>query len=293
MAVDKALASMILTLATIVGLTGDPASGRSFEFSIFGGKGLGQAVGQAVHEDTWSFSELTRVWERTDIRFEGRNPPLFGAEAAVYLNPRLGIGISWATWNDSLGGGSDFRFEYDRAGGDGDSRQAVWAGSGEVRSSTIGLNVLYRIGEGRIRGYVTAGPALFLHRLDLDGSFGGGLTDTAEPDDPPIDAIQIPIFIERGSGSSLGFNLGAGVAFQVASRLSLVVEGRYFLCPESTFDWTIPGGTFDGIFYEGQIEGVDLSAEELSYVLDHRTLSLFRFRPSRFQIRVGLRFVVG
>jgi len=289
----KAFGSMILTLAGVVSLAAAPASGRSFEFSLFGGMGLGRAAGQAVHEDTWSFSELTRVWERTDIRVDGKTPPLFGAEAAVYLNARLGIGISWATWNDSLEGGSDFRFEYDRAGGDGDSRQAFWADSGDVRSSAIGLNVLYRLGEGRIHGYVTAGPALFLHRLDLDASFGGGLTDTAEPDEPPIDAIRIPIFIERGSGSSLGLDLGAGITLQVASRLGLVVEGRYFLCPESTFDWTIPGGSFDGIFYEGQIEGVYLSAEELSYVLDHRTLSLFRFRPSRFQIRVGLKLAVG
>jgi len=284
---------LVLILAAAVSLSAADAPGKSFEFSLFGGYGLTRADGKAVHEDTWSFSQLTRVWERTDIQVEGKNPFLAGVEAAVYFNSRFGIGISWSTWNTDLDGGSDLRFQYDRAGGAGDSRQISWPDSGNVRGSAIGLNAFYRFGEGLIRGYVTAGPALFCHRLDLDAFFGGGLTDTAETDHPPIDAIKIPIRIDGESASSLGLNLGAGITLQLASRLGLAVEGRYFLCPELSFDWTVPGGRFDGIFYEDQIRDVTLSAADLRDVLTHRTLSLLKFHPSQLQVRVGLKLKVG
>ena len=147
--------------------------------------------------------------------------------------------------------------------------------------------------EGRIRGYITAGPALFRHRLNLAACFGGGLTDTAETVHPPLDAIKIPIRIDGKSASSLGFDLGAGITLQVASRLRLAVEGWYFLCPKLRFDWAIPGGRFDGVFYEDQIRDVYLSAGELSYVLTHRTLSFLKLHSSQLQIRVGLKLKVG
>jgi opacity protein-like surface antigen len=289
----KTIGSLILILAAAVSLPAAPASEKHFEFMLFGGLGLARADGQAVHEDTWSFYELTSVWERTDIRVEGKKPLLYGADAALFFDRRFGIGVSWSAWNSDLDGGSEFRFHYERTGGAGDSRQTSWTDNGQVRGWVLGANAFLRFGEGRVRSYVTAGPALFRHRLDLSACFGGGLTDTAETAHPPIDAIKIPIRIDGESASSLGFNMGAGITLRLASRLALAVEGRYFLCPETTFDWTIPGGRFDGIFYEDEIRGVDLSAQELRYVLDRRTLSLFKFHPSQLQVRVGLKINVG
>ena len=290
---EKSVGLIFLILAAVVSLPAAFPSGKSLELSLFGGYGLTRCDGDAVHEDTWSFSQLTRVWERTDIFGEGKNPFVFGAEAVLYFNRSFGVGVSYSTWNSGLDIRSDFQFQYDRADGSGDSRQIYWTDSGDVRGSVVGLNVCYRFGRGRIRSHVTAGPALFHHRLDLTAYFGGGLTDTAETVNPPIDAIKIPILIEGESVSALGFNLGAGITFQLASRLALVVEGRYFLCPEAEFDWTIPAGTFDGIFYEGQIQDVYLSAADLRYVLDHRTLAPLKFHASQLQVRAGVKLTVG
>jgi len=288
----KTCGLIFLILATAVSLPAAPPSGKSFELSLFGGYGLARADGKAVHEDGWSFYELTNVWEHTDIRVRAKKPFLFGTEAAAYFNRRFGIGISFSTWNTNVDSRSDFRFQYSRAGGAGDSRSTSWTGSGNLRGSAIGLNAIYRLNLGRLHAYVTAGPAVLRLHLDLATYFGGGLTNTAETVHPPIDAIKIPILVGDESVSSLGFNLGAGIIVPLGTRLGLALEIRYFLGPEMAVNWNIPAGRFNGIFYEDQIRDVYLSAEDLRYVLDHQTLTPLRFNPSQIQIRVGLKLDV-
>jgi hypothetical protein len=283
----------ILSLTFALSLAAAPPAERSFELSVFGGRALSQADGKAVHEDTWNFHELTRVWERTDIQVGAKKPFLCGAEAVAYFNRRFGVGLSFSAWKTDVDPRSDFRFEFSRQSGAGDSRSASWSGSGNLSGWAIGLNTFYRLDWGRFRAYVTAGPAVFRLRLDLAAFFGGGLTDTAETVHPPVDAIKIPISVAGESTSALGFNLGAGIIVPLGARLGLVLDVRYFVAPEMAFNWTIPAGRFDGIFYQDQIRDVYLSAEELGYVLDHGTLTPLRYRPSQFQIRVGIKLGLG
>jgi len=283
----------ILTLTFAVGLAAAPPAERAFELSVFGGRALSQADGKAVHEDTWNFYELTRVWERTAIQVGAKNPFLFGAEAVAYFNRRFGVGLSFSTSKTTVDPRSDFRFEFSRQDGTGDSRSASWSGSGSLSGLAIGLNAFYRLDWGRFRAYVTAGPAVFRLRLDLAAFFGGGLTNTAETVHPPIDAIKIPISVAGESASALGFNLGAGIVVPLGAGLGLALDVRTFVAPEMVFNWTIPAGRFDGIFYQDQIRDVYLSAEELGYVLDRGTLTPLRFRPSQIQVRVGVKFTLG
>jgi hypothetical protein len=156
----------------------------------------------------------------------------------------------------------------------------------------LALNACYRLGGGRIQGHISAGPAFVLLSATLRSHFGGGVANYEETVDQHIDALKIPIEIVDRTLLALGLNIGLGFDWMFTPSLGLAAEARYFLCPEVSLGWTILPGRYDGIFYENEIKGFELTAEGIRYVLDNHRLSPMSLNPSSFQLLVGLKLKI-
>jgi hypothetical protein len=285
---------LLSLLSMIIGLPAETTADRSTEISLFGGYGLIQVDGTSIHQDVWNYYQISNVRERTNIQARSKNAPLVGAEVVRYFGPHLGFGAFFSSWRTDIDLKADFDFQYSWTSGGGDARSASWANSGSLVGGLLALNAFYRFGfgGGRFQGHISAGPVFYSLAMTLRSHFGGGVANYGETVDQHIDALKIPIEIVDKSWLTLGLNLGVGFDCMFTPSLGLTVEARYFLCPEASLGWTILPGRYDGIFYDNEIRGFELTAEGIRYVLDNNRLSAMTVKPSSLQLLVGLKLKI-
>jgi len=83
---------------------------------------------------------------------------------------------------------------------------------------------------------------------------------------------------------------GGGGDARTASWTDSGSLGGLLLAPNAYYRFG--GGRYDGIFYENEINGFELTAEGIRYVLDNHKLSPMSLNPSSFQLLVGLKLKI-
>jgi opacity protein-like surface antigen len=149
-------------------------------------------------------------------------------------------------------------------------------GAAEVeRLYPLSVNLKART-PGRAR-LVVSGGLSYLPRLRLTArqSIGLGVTGIAEQLEIATVAVQAEALPDEEDEGRLGFNVGAGAEVQVASKLALTAEVRFFRFQKQTFVWR---RTTDPV---SPLE--DLVLQELE-----KELSPIELEPTFFQVTGGI-----
>jgi hypothetical protein len=278
------------------------AAQKKFELSLYGGYALTQVDGQSNYTRTWSFYWVDSVTETTNITGKSPGAGSIGASFAYFFTPNFGIQLS----GEFLLKGktpmkSHFNYDYTWYDGDSYNETADWEGTGGLSSIPLSLDLVGRFGDGTIGGSVSAGATLFMNSFEADSAIGLGYSEYSWywywypywyywwQD---VDALRIPVVIDKTSWTAFGGNFGASLTFKMSDKIGLFLDGRYFLCPAKEFDWSFVTGTYDGIFYD-DITDVEIDQDALDYLGVGNNMKPFKVNPSFFRIAAGIKFYLG
>jgi opacity protein-like surface antigen len=278
-------------LATPAGA--QPGPDARIDIGLSGGLALTRVDGTSPYSDTWSYAWLSTVTERTTISAASKAAFSLGGDVTYYVTPRLGIQLaagfissdtptsavgemSW-TWVPLISG-TTF------------TKSATWSGTGSLRAMPLSVNLVGRFGPGRARGFLSAGPTLFLNTFEATSLVAYGVSTNAGVEQF-IDAIPVPAAIPRTSWGKVGANVGGGFIYQLSPMLALTMEARYFLCGRKSLSWELTPGRYDGYFYK-VIKAFDFTQADADDVSNGK-LQAFEVNPSHLRIAVGLRLALG
>ncbi len=99
-------------------------------------------------------------------------------------------------------------------------RIASGAYSGDLKSTILYLNFIYRIPLSKLTVELFAGPAYFNTSADI-------ISAIAIEDIFPNDSVTMTLTTENVKKSSFGFNAGLGLDYFFSDRIGIFVEGKY------------------------------------------------------------------
>ena len=277
---------------------------KKFEFSLSGGFAAPRFKGATTYGDTWNYSFLTRVDEKTSIDVASKTTASLAAGFSYYFSPGFGVQLQAAYHDAPIETTSNFRFNWtwSPAVGNGNfSRTSEWFGAGDLRTIPVSLNFIARVGRGRFEASVAGGPSVFINTLTAETAFGLGIGKTTPPYPAPpeiiyVDAIRVPLEFKGLTWSQIGFNLGGGLVYKLGDALGLSVEARYFVCPAKTFTWDFVIGQYDGLYFSGEfpiLRNFPFTAADAQGILDDFKMTGLSVNPSFFQIVAGLKIYFG
>ena len=222
-------------------------------FSIGGGVALRGA--ETRFSDTWSAGETKDqssgsyytyhwVWSSSwDATYRSSSTPIGpDVSADVWFSDRLGVGLGWERFNQDLATEPKYKFDlaetvtyrygaYTSTYTNHEQNEAsATADDYTYRQSVVHLALTWRQPVAdRVHLEVSAGPSFFkaeqqLTRKVLD------LSSCQESSSSPTYRYTGCRLVEDRTlerGSSVGFNVGAALAFQLQPKLELVVQARY------------------------------------------------------------------
>ena len=262
------------------------------EFGLFGGFGSSLKMGPSNYTGNWQYDLLVDVSESTDITVPGKGGLFYGGSFTYFVSPNFGIQVSAGSLSPAIATTSAFAFNWTwdpsvNLGGFG--RDASWTGASSLSTSVFSLDAVGRFGEGPLTYAVFAGLSLFRCSFQASGTVGYGVSLETQVGDAVyqnVDALPIPAEIPLTSWTSVGFNLGLGVSYQLSSFLALSVEARYYDGGVRNLNWTFTPGSYDGLFFD-TIKKLAITAEDTSYIAAY-TVPL-PVNPSFVQISAGLK----
>lgn len=128
----------------------------------------------------------------------------FGVSGAWFLTPTIGV----------EGGFRRQAFDLERT--DDNALEG-----GDLDTNVVTVNVVARVGSGRIEPYVTGGLAFLLNDYATDPALVTGLA-------------QFNLTSIESVDNAIGFNVGGGVDFRAARSIAVFAEGRFVAATADT-----------------------------------------------------------
>lgn len=128
----------------------------------------------------------------------------FGVSGALFFSPMLGVE------------GGYRRQMFDVTGTDANA-----VSGGELAANVITVNVVARFTRSAIQPYVTGGVAFLSNDYTIDPTLGQELA-------------EFNFTAEESFDSTIGFNIGGGVDFQVSRSIGFFAEGRFLAATTDT-----------------------------------------------------------
>jgi len=285
----------VCLLATTLGFSQFRGAGE-FSFKGFLGYSLAQTKGLSRYADVWDGKVVSDIEEYADIHYRAANGVALGGALSYMFSPNFGLefGIAFFSQkipNDTLAGW-DFASEGASFTGD-----YAFSGEGKMTVVPVFLNAVGRFSSGRLDFTLSGGPALYLSNAEATatGIFGDNYWDvryllpwgwiTMED----IDFFPLAMEVHSLSWADLGFNVGAGLDFNLSAMMALSLDIRYFFCPPQDLTWTYLPGIYNG--QRGHLLDWEISAGEAEY--PGKNTTAYRVNPSFFYIAAGFSIRFG
>lgn len=244
------------------------------------------AAGRSTYHHEWSTSRFPGVVENNFLSVDPDPALSVSALFSFYPIPHFGVQAGFGYLKSPLAGLSVFDFK--PPSGPVIARQDRWEATGELTAVPLCLNLAARTGPGTIQAFASAGLSVILNSVLAKSAAGLGAAAASAGGEERLDAFKIPVEVEDQTWTSIGANIGGGVAVRLGRRIALSAEIRYFLCPAKDFGWTWAPGVYNGL--TGNISGFNFSKEP-ARLAGQRT-TLMTIRPAFIQAAVGLKFFV-
>jgi len=173
-----------------------------------------------------------------------------------------------------------------------------FAGGGKLSSIPLFLNFVGRFPAGPMDVTVSAGPTLFLNKVEADatGIFGqnfwlrftywwGSITYEW------LDFLPIAMEVPSTSWSGFGANFGLGIDFNISPMMAIFLDARYFLCGSKELPWDYITGNYDGLV--GNFTDWEFSQGEVDYLVENELTTPLKINPSFFAISGGFKLRFG
>lgn len=265
-----------------------------FEVNIFGGYGLKNVDLAGDYFFKWKSYWLTDIQESSTFEATSKGGMFFGGGFAYYFHPNIGVGLSFAYFKTAVESmtSSDLYWKWN----DGRNYHAYPAVLKEplefmgtdnyFQAMPISFSLIGRFGQGRLQGYVQAGPTLFLNKAFLESEIVYGLTYVIPSwGYQSIDGIMVPMDLNQ-SWNSFGANFAGGMTFWLSPSIGITLDARYFFSGKKEFGWDFFLGEYEGFF--GNID-YDFDDTDVDGINEEGSLSFITINPSFFQFGIGFK----
>jgi hypothetical protein len=266
-----------------------------FEFNLFGGYALTSVKGSTFYGNTWSsyFGQFNPINETTTIDLKSKNGVFFGGGFSFFFSPTFGLQMSAGFLKSDVPNTSNFQFSFRKVSdGQTSTDNFAWFGTGTLHTIPISLNLIAKFGNGRIAGYVSAGPTLYLNSFEAASSFGFGVQSPYSKwfigfiDEVDfIDALQVGLNIPSTSWTGIGGDFGTGFTYRIGPFLGLTLDARYYLCPDKELPWAFRLGDYNGVL--NILNNFPFQQDRVDYVLGLSSFTT-KVNPSFLKITAGI-----
>jgi len=240
------------------------------------------------YANSWKYRLLDAVNENTSVRGSAskgtQNLPFYGS---IVFFPSENIGIEAGLSGQSIAFPleSAFRFSWKWYNSGYSDLGSDWAGSFELRSIPIFMNIVARLGTKDVLGaFISGGLVVSVNEVNANAYIGKAFTyDNLFYQ--WIDAARLPFAIHE-PWTALGFDLGAGINVRFSPNVGLGAEVRYFYCPPRELQWSCEGGYFNGIYF-GNIS-LNLAVSDADSIGNN--ISKITIDPSFIRFSAGVKF---
>jgi hypothetical protein len=268
-----------------------------FSLSLFGGFGLSQAKGLSTYADNWDGQIFYDIYEYADIDYQTKNGAFFGGAFTFMFGPNFGLQLGGGMFGRNMN--TDILTGWEAyAGGTQYYDEYAFAGGGKLSSIPLFLNFVGRFSAGMMDINVSAGPTLFLNKVEADatGIFGqnywirfvywwGSITYEW------LDFLPVAMQVPSTSWSGFGANFGLGIDFNISPMMAVFLDVRYFLCGSKEFAWEYIPGYYDGL--GGNFTDWEFSQSEVDYLVENELTTPLKINPSFFAISGGFKVRFG
>jgi hypothetical protein len=265
---------------------------RRFDLNLSLGYAGALIDGSSFAQSQWSMGAFSNIQDETIIKAKANASWLAAGSLSYYFGRQIGIQLQVGSMANEAPPSSVFFFSFTR-GGVSTTHRETWKGSASFRTLPLSLNlVIGRLGGARFQMSVSGGATYFINSFEAAG-FGGVSIYRAWSDLLPggglllheaVDALQIPVTIDKTAWNAVGGNLGVMASFRLSAAAGLFVEARYFFCPQKSFYWRWIPGTYPGLY--GALDAVTYPADWAA-IQNSRT-SEFTLNPSFYYAGAGV-----
>ena len=260
------------------------------DFAIMGGFVSGSFLSEtSTYSESWSEGGLKSVIESGSISHKIGSPAGLGLSFSYLFAGGLGIQVRYdfnfsKNFDSSSQSNYSIAWEWTTAGAG--SREDAWPTTGSLSLSPLSLNVIYKIGGGSaFTPYISGGVSYLLGKVEAETTRGYGHTWQDESYQY-IDWIDIPLAVDKSIGD-LGFNVGAGFDFRLASRMAITAEAVYFIGKTTQELWrplpgTYPKNNFPDLSWMLDQSLADLIADQVTPL---------EIKTSFFKVQLGIKFL--
>ncbi len=249
------------------------------------------------YRDEWKLELLSRITEQNQITAKSKNALFVGVSLSYFIRPNFGLEAGLGFFQAEIPNSTAFQAEYAWSSGATFTRNAEWAGTGDIRVIPISLNISGRSQKKKIEVFGSAGLTLFWNAIRSTAAGGFCISEVAyiQTYAPPnwektviqsVDALPVTLEIEKSSWVSPGLNVGGGIDFRLSAKTGLIAGFRYYLCPKKDFEWKWKPGLYDGI--DGNITDWEFTRDNAKYAAS-RTTPAFKVNPTFLQVGLGIK----
>jgi len=260
------------------------------DFAIMGGFVSGSFLSEAsTYSTQWDEGGLESVLESGSINHKIGNPAGFGLSFSYLFAGGLGIQVRYDLnlgRNLDSGSQSTYAIAWEWAAAGAGAADDAWPTTGSFSLSPLSLDMILKIGgEGVLTPYIMGGVSYLLGKVEAVTTRGYGFT-WEDANYQYIDWIDIPLAADKSIGQ-LGFNVGAGFDFRLASRLALAAEAIYFIGQTTKEQWRprpgeYPGNNFPSFTWVVDQEFADQIVDEVTPL---------EVKTSFLKVQLGLKFL--
>jgi opacity protein-like surface antigen len=260
------------------------------DFAILGGFVSGSFLSEtSTYSASWNEAGLKSVIESGSIGHKIGSSAGLGLSFSYLFAGGLGIQVRYdfnlsRNFDPSSQGTYAIAWAWTTAGTG--SRNDAWPTTGSFSVSPLSLNVIYKIGRGgALTPYISGGVSYLLGKVEAETTRGYGLTWEDESYQY-IDWIDIPLAVDKSIGD-LGFNVGGGFDFRLASRMAVTAEVVYFIGKTTQEPWWPQPGSYPGNNFPNVNWTIDQSFAE--QIADQVTP--LEIKTSFFKVQLGIKFL--
>ncbi|MBM3294200.1 MAG: hypothetical protein FJY82_06700 [Candidatus Aminicenantes bacterium] len=263
------------------------------EIALTAGYGLSLADWTSLHLVQTATPAGFRTSARNRLQMSTRGAPAGGASVAFYFRSGLILQGGFGYFQADVSNDAFFEFQYSRP--PAVSRFETFPGKGRLTTVPVFLNAVNTFGflrraDGKFKGTLSLGPALFFNAIVVDAFGGAAGWLPAGPGGVPderADAFRVPVVVEDKTWISLGGDIGLALDYQFSRPLALTVEGRFFYAPKKNLAWKWEPGPATGL--TGEIPAYDFTPAMADVYIQNTTP--ITLQPSYFHFAAGLKLV--
>jgi opacity protein-like surface antigen len=260
------------------------------DFAILGGFVSGSFLSEtSTYSASWNEGGLKSVIESGSIGHKIGSSAGLGLSFSYLFAGGLGIQVRYDfNLGQNLASGSQSTYaiawEWTTAGAG--ARDDAYPTTGRFSLSPLSLNVIYKIaGRSAFTPYLSGGVSYLLGKVEAETMRGYGHTWQDESYQY-IDWIDIPLAVDKSIGD-LGFNVGAGFDFRLASRMAITAEAVYFIGKTTQEPWrplpgTYPKNNFPNLTWTLDQSFADQIADQVTPL---------EIKTSFFKVQLGIKFL--